>query len=123
MNKELSLHETQQILAQWLVQVGLFNVQTLEQVIGKLSEEVKEAEIEALSEPMDREKLALELADIVWIVFNLATVVGIDVNVMMLAAMEKNFNRYNPYKAQELQEKGMGVFDSLKQLKSEYRQK
>ena len=123
MNKELSLHETQQILAQWLVQVGLFDFQTIEQVIGKLSEEVQEAKIEALSEPMDKEKLALELADIVWIVFNLATVAGIDVNLMMLSAMEKNFNRYNPYKAQELQKQGVTVFDSLKQLKSEYRQK
>jgi len=118
--KELTLCETQQILAQWLVQTGLLENQTIEATLIKLNEEVKETEIETLKDPIDKESLGKEIADILWVAINLATVYGIDINEMMLKVMDKNWNRYNPAKAQALQAEGMTVFESLKQLKSEY---
>ncbi len=119
-NLNLDLKQVQDIVSYWLVKTGIFTDQTIFESFGKLEEETQEVHAELIS--MDKEKLALELADVIFTCYMLAVQSGIDVNNAVLAQLDKQFNRYNPYKVELLKKEGKNGKEALQKLKSEWNQ-
>jgi phosphoribosyl-ATP pyrophosphohydrolase len=118
LQNNLNLKEVQDIVAYWLVKTGIFSDQTIFESFGKLEEETNEVYVELQS--MDKEKLALELADVIFTCYILAIQSGIDVNSAVLAQLDKQFQRYNPYRADLLRKEGKNGKEALRELKQEY---
>ena len=118
MKENLGHKETQDIVSYWLVKTGIFTDQTIFETYAKLEEETEEV-YEELVEPVDKEKLALEIADVIFTCYILAIQSGIDVNEAMFKQLDKQFTRYNPYKAEKLVNEGMKSKEALVKLKKE----
>jgi len=113
--ESLNLKEVQDIVSCWLVKTGIFTDQSAFETFAKLEEETGEVFIELKN--MDKEKLALELADVIFTCYILAIQSGIDINSAVLSQLDKQFNRYNPYKAELLRKEGKSGKEALKLLK------
>ena len=116
--RELNLGEVQDIISYWLVKTGILANQTIFDSFTKLEEETGEVYLELQS--MDKEKLALELADVIFTCYILAIQSGVDVQEAVNQQLDKQFNQYNPYKVNELIKSGKDQKEALKEVKKEY---
>jgi len=113
--KELDLKEIQDIISYWLVRTGILTDQTIFESFAKLEEETGEVYLEL--KDMDKKKLGLELADVIFTCYILAIQSGIDINSAVISQLDKQFSRYNPYKAELLRKEGLSGKEALGELK------
>lgn len=118
MIENLNLKELENIVASWAYKTKILEDQTRFETFGKLEEETQEVRTELVS--MDKEKLALEIADVIFTCCLLAVQSGINLEQAIVDQLDKQFDRYNPYKAEILIKEGKSGKEALKELKSEW---
>lgn len=116
--KSFDIKELQDVVASWAYKTQILNDQTRFETFGKLEEETQEVHSELVS--MDTEKLALEIADVIFTCCLLAVQSGINLEQAIVAQLDKQFDRYNPYKADILIKEGKNGKEALGELKSEW---
>ena len=119
--KNFDIKELQDVVASWAYKTQILNDQTRFETFGKLEEETQEVHTELVS--MDTEKLALEIADVIFTCCLLAVQSGINLEQAIVAQLDKQFDRYNPYKADILIKEGKNGKEALGELKSEWNKK
>lgn len=119
--KSFDIKELQDVVASWAYKTQILNDQTRFETFGKLEEETQEVHSELVS--MDTEKLALEIADVIFTCCLLAVQSGINLEQAIVAQLDKQFERYNPYKADILIKEGKNGKEALGELKSEWNKK
>ena len=118
--KNFNLKELQDVVASWAYKTKILEDQSRFETFGKLEEETQEVHTELVS--MDKEKLALEIADVIFTCCLLAVQSGINLEQAIVDQLDKQFDRYNPYKADLLIQQGKNGKEALKELKSEWTQ-
>ncbi len=116
--KNFDIKELQDVVASWAYKTQILNDQTRFETFSKLEEETQEVHTELVS--MDTEKLALEIADVIFTCCLLAVQSGINLEQAIVAQLDKQFDRYNPYKADILIKEGKNGKEALGELKSEW---
>ena len=119
--KSFDIKELQDVVASWAYKTQILNDQTRFETFGKLEEETQEVHTELVS--MDTEKLALEIADVIFTCCLLAVQSGINLEQAIVDQLDKQFDRYNPYKADILIKEGKNGKEALGELKSEWNKK
>ena len=119
--KSFDIKELQDVVASWAYKTQILNDQTRFETFGKLEQETQEVHAELVS--MDTEKLALEIADVIFTCCLLAVQSGINLEQAIVAQLDKQFDRYNPYKADILIKEGKNGKEALGELKSEWNKK
>ena len=119
--KSFDIKELQDVVASWAYKTQILNDQTRFETFGKLEEETQEVHSELVS--MDTEKLALEIADVIFTCCLLAVQSGINLEQAIVDQLDKQFDRYNPYKADILIKEGKNGKEALGELKSEWNKK
>ena len=119
--KSFDIKELQDVVASWAYKTQILNDQTRFETFGKLEEETQEVHSELVS--MDTEKLAIEIADVIFTCCLLAVQSGINLEQAIVAQLDKQFDRYNPYKADILIKEGKNGKEALGELKSEWNKK
>ena len=119
--KSFDIKELQDVVASWAYKTQILNDQTRFETFGKLEEETQEVHSELVS--MDTEKLAIEIADVIFTCCLLAVQSGINLEQAIVAQLDKQFDRYNPYKADILIKEGNNGKEALGELKSEWNKK
>ena len=96
MNKEISIREAQQKVADWIKNIGvryfneLTNMAQLTEEVGEVARIIARRYGEQSEKPSDKNKdLGDELADVLWVVICLANQTGVDLTV----AFEKNMDK------------------------------
>ena len=120
MIENLKLKELENVVASWACKTKILEDQTRFETFGKLEEETAEVHTELVS--MDKEKLALEIADVIFTCCLLAVQSGINLEQAIVDQLDKQFDRYNPYKAEILIKEGKKGVEALAELKSEWTQ-
>lgn len=118
--KNFNLKELQDVVASWAYKTKILEDQSRFETFGKLEEETEEVRTELVS--MDKEKLALEIADVIFTCCLLAVQSGINLEQAIVDQLDKQYDRYNPYKAELLRKEGKGGKEALKELKDEWTQ-
>jgi len=118
--KNFNLKELQDVVASWAYKTKILEDQSRFETFGKLEEETQEVRTELVS--MDKEKLALEIADVIFTCCLLAVQSGINLEQAIVDQLDKQFDRYNPYKADLLIKEGKNGVEALKELKDEWTQ-
>jgi len=94
--KNFDIKQLQDVVASWAYKTKILEDQTRFETFGKLEEETQEVRTELVS--MDKEKLALEIADVIFTCCLLAVQSGINLEEAIVDQLDKQFDRYNPYK-------------------------
>ena len=118
--KNFNIKELQDVVASWAYKTKILEDQSRFETFGKLEEETEEVRTELVS--MDKEKLALEIADVIFTCCLLAVQSGINLEQAIVDQLDKQFDRYNPYKADLLIKEGKSGKEALKELKDEWTQ-
>lgn len=118
--KNFDIKQLQDVVASWAYKTKILEDQTRFETFGKLEEETQEVRTELVS--MDKEKLALEIADVIFTCCLLAVQSGINLEEAIVDQLDKQFDRYNPYKAEILIKEGKNGKEVLKELKNNWTQ-
>lgn len=118
--KNFNIKELQDVVASWACKTKILEDQTRFETFAKIEEETQEVREELLS--MNKEKLALEIADVIFTCCLLAVQSGINLEQAIVDQLDKQFDRYNPYKAEILINEGKNGKEVLKELKSNWTQ-
>ena len=81
--KSFDIKELQDVVASWAYKTQILNDQTRFETFGKLEEETQEVHAELVS--MDTEKLALEIADVIFTCCLLAVQSGINLEQALVS--------------------------------------
>jgi len=116
--KSIDIKELQDVVASWACKTKILEDQSRFETFGKLEEETNEVRTELVSN--DKEKLALEIADVIFTCCLLAVQSGIDLEQAIVDQLDKQFDRYNPYKAELLIKEGKNGKEALRELKNNW---
>jgi phosphoribosyl-ATP pyrophosphohydrolase len=118
MVENLKVSELQDIIASWTAKANLLKDQTRYETFSKLEEETSEVLEEIRS--MNKEKLAMEIADVIFTCCLLAVQSNINLEEAIIKQLDKQYTRYNPSKAEVLVKEGKNGKEALKELKNEW---
>jgi phosphoribosyl-ATP pyrophosphohydrolase len=118
MVENLKVSELQDIIASWTAKANLLKDQTHYETFSKLEEETSEVLEEIRS--MNKEKLAMEIADVIFTCCLLAVQSNINLEEAIIKQLDKQYTRYNPSKAEVLVKEGKNGKEALKELKNEW---
>jgi phosphoribosyl-ATP pyrophosphohydrolase len=118
MVENLKVSELQDIVASWTAKANLLKDQTRYETLSKLEEETSEVLEEIRS--MNKEKLAMEIADVIFTCCLLAVQSNINLEEAIVKQLDKQYTRYNPNKAEVLVKEGKNGKEALKELKNEW---
>ncbi len=116
--ENLDIKELQNVIASWACKTKILEDQSPFETFSKLEEETSEVRTELAS--MCKEKLALEIADVIFTCCLLAVQSGVDLEKAIITQLDKQFDRYNPYKAELLIQQGKNGKEALRELKNEW---
>jgi phosphoribosyl-ATP pyrophosphohydrolase len=118
MVENLKVSELQDVVASWTAKANLLKDQTRYETFSKLEEETSEVLEEIRS--MNKEKLAMEIADVIFTCCLLAVQSNINLEEAIVKQLDKQYTRYNPNKAEVLVKEGKNGKEALKELKNEW---